>query len=119
MSDTTEFIKGLNMLDPIGLYIKIFNSTSLTVIKEFRVLLVKRELQNVGATIMVKNFAPSFLYYLLEGGDIEQFRLKKNSVLNIIDNKEVSLFVKKEKIKLDNESDLKKVLTFYNQLLNK
>ena len=118
MSDTTQFIQGLNMKNPLGMYIKVFNSTEVSVIKEFRVSLVERRLETVGATTMVKNFSSSFLYYFIKTGSIESFRLKKSTVLNLINDKKVSLFVKKEKIKLDNEQDLKKVLAYYQDITN-
>ena len=118
MSDTTQFIQGLNMQDPLGMYVKIFNSTEVSVIKEFRVALAERELESPGATMMVRNFATSFLYYFIKPGTIESFRLKKGSVLKLIDDKQVNLFVKKEKLKLDNEQDLKKVLAYYQRISN-
>ena len=116
MSDTTQFIQGLNIQDPLGMYINIFNSPEFSIIKEFRVTLSERELETVGATMMVRNFASSFLYYFIQQGSVESFRLKKGSVLSLIDDKQVNSFVKKEKLKLDNEQDLKKVLAYYQGL---
>ncbi len=117
MRDTTEFVKGLSPTDDTKLYIKVFGGSKATVFKEFNVYVAKRKIENVGKTIHLQTFGTQFLYYLLKDGDLKVFKLKHKNVLEELGGgKELQNFVKANKLKLDNEGDLVKLLEYYNSM---
>ena len=113
-SDTITFVRGLNISDARKFYIQIHRSENILVFKEFLVTLGVNEIQNVGNTISFKYFAPKSYYYLIKEGQPIRFLLKKKSILNAMDDKKISSFVKNEKLKLSSEQDLKRVLDEYD-----
>lgn len=113
-SDTTVFTKGLNVADSRKFYVEVYKSKNVIAFKEFLMTLAVNEVQTVGSTVSFKYFSPKSFYYMTIDGSPVRFLLKKKSVLGVLDNKEVAAFVKKEKLRMFDEVDLKKALEFYD-----
>lgn len=117
-SDTTVFTKGLNVADSRKFYVEVYKSKNIIVFKEFLMTLAVNEVQTVGSTVSFKYFSPKSFYYMIKEGEPVRFLLKKKSVLSTLENKDVAAFVKKEKLRMFNEVDLKKSLRFYDSTFN-
>lgn len=116
MSDSVVFIKGLNPDDYEKFYILVEGGVNATVFKEFTSFVSKRKIENVGKTIVLKTFGTQFLYYMVQGKSPELLKLRKKSILDLINNQEVEAFVQNQNIKLNSEEDLKKTISFFNQM---
>ena len=111
-----EIIFQRNFLPPFnGKFSRqVYKGKDITVLQEFNIKIAKKTINNVGKKVEFQRFIPVEQYYLIEGQKAKYFKLKKKNILAELGNStKLEAFIKKEKMKLDSEADLKKLLTFY------
>jgi hypothetical protein len=116
MSDTTIFVRGLNPDDYEKFYIQVYGDFAISVFKEFTVFIGENKIENVGNTITYEYFSPRFHYYFVRDGKPEMVKLKKKPILEYLGDKRLNGFVKENKLQVDNEQDLIRLLEKYSQL---
>lgn len=60
----------------------------------------------------------NYYFFLMENGDIEEFRGSKNDLLNLMGKKSdlVQQYIKENRLKFDEKYDLVKIVAYYNSL---
>ena len=118
MSDTTVFIYGLNPEARNKFYVLIHKDQDLTIFKDFRIEKTERAVETPGKTEYFINFEPFFTYYaLINGKKVSRFKLNKKSVMSLFEeSKEMSQFIKSNKLSMKTEKDLKKLIQFNGSL---
>ena len=87
------------------------------VVKEFHVSISEKEHQDVGKTIVTKRFFREYNYYIVRGDELIPFKVKRKSLINVLGHKsELESFIKKNKYKVEEDADLRKILTYYETL---
>jgi len=118
MSDTTVFIYGLNPEVPNKFYVLIYEDHDLTIFKDFRIEKRERAVETPGKTELFTSFEPFFTYYaLINEKKLSRFKLNKKSVTGLFkESKEMSQFIKSNKLSLKSEKDLKELLEFNSSI---
>ena len=81
-------------------------------------ILVKREQERYAGNIEVQEFVKRPTYYFVENGKSKSLKLKKKSILGLFSRHQSTLvsFAKKNRLKLNSESDLVTLLSYYEAL---
>lgn len=95
---------------------QIFKGKKITVVESFTSKIETKVINNVGKNEELKKFYSKTQYYLIRDKKPSSFKLKKKSLLSLLGHKaELEQFLKKEKVKLNNEDSLVKLLKFYEE----
>ena len=95
---------------------QVYKGKKLTVVEDFISKIETKTINNVGKNDVIKKFYSKTKYYLIKDRKPILFRLKKKVLLPLLGHeKELEEFLKQEKIKLNNEKDLIRLLTFYEE----
>ncbi|MFY0685630.1 MAG: hypothetical protein JXQ90_00620 [Cyclobacteriaceae bacterium] len=117
-SEEVEFVKGFDSNRPRDLQLAVYSGEGVRVYKKFVVELSKREYTDpVKGRISKEFFVPRFHYYYITDGKTKPLNLGKKKVLAELNDKKIEQYVKKNKLKLDNESDLVNLMAYYDQML--
>ncbi|MCB0654490.1 MAG: hypothetical protein KDC57_00070 [Saprospiraceae bacterium] len=117
--DTMRF--AAEMLSPVrGNWVEqIFVGNGVYCIKHFNVDVSTQVVQNVGNEVKFKRFNPKSHYFFLEGGDLEEFRPRRKSVLKLLGgSKETAQYLDVNEIDVESDSGLRRVLQYYAGLKN-
>lgn len=94
----------------------VYDGKDLQMVKKFRAGITEKEINDVGKTIKIKRFEKKIEYYFIKEGKLQNVKLKKKSLYAFLGHKkEIESYLKKNKLKITKESDLKKALNFYEQ----
>lgn len=95
---------------------QVFKGKDFTVVEDFRSKIETKVINNVGKNEILKKFYSKTNYYLIKDRKPTMFRLKKKVLFPLLGHeKELEKFIKKEKIKLNNEENLIRLLKFYEE----
>ena len=97
--------RGLDRFRPNTFIQVLYKGEDMKLIKDFKVKLVDVTIQNVGKTIDVKRFTPTFTYSIAKKGKLEDFKLKKKNVVKLFGS-EIEQYSKKNKVNLGTEEGL-------------
>ncbi len=97
-------------------YVVIYEGESRQIIKEFRAVISTKTVQDVGKTVEMKRFNSKKNYYLIEAGKVKLIKLKKKTITQLFAKpKDVEGFMKKEKINLNVDADLRKLFEHFEK----
>lgn len=97
--------------------IMIHEGSKVKFVKDFDVTILEREINNVGKTIIQKRFFSSESYYFILDGKPREIKLRKKRILSELNNKkELEEFISNNKINIETEAGLKKLLEHYETL---
>lgn len=92
----------------------IYNGDYINAVEDFTAKIETITINDVGAIRENKRFKKKKLYYLIQDNKTKIFKLKKKSILKILSHKkELEAFIKKNKLKLNSEEGLIKLLEYY------
>ena len=96
----------------------VFEGTDFYVLEDYKVRLSNREKQGYAAKENIQQFAKNGNFYIVRGSKAKELRMKKKSFLKEFKDQQPALetFMKKNKLKLNQEKDLVQVLAYYEQL---
>jgi len=96
----------------------IYQGTNFYILQDFKVSLIKTEKVRNFGNIKVQSFASKQMYYFVTNGKANYFKLKKKSILSILPQykSEVEKYLKTNRIKFNEKTDLVKVMTYYEEL---
>ncbi len=95
---------------------QVFKGKDITIVEDFTAKIETTTINNVGKNEVIKKFYSKTKYYLIKDRKPTLFKLKKKVLLPLLGHeKELEQFLKKEKIKLNKEKDLIRLLTFYEE----
>lgn len=95
---------------------QVFKGKELTIVEEYTSKIETQTINNVGKNVVLEKFYSKTKYYLIKDQKPIFFRLKKKLLLPLLGHeKELEKFLKKEKIRLNTEEDLIRLLTFYEE----
>jgi hypothetical protein len=120
MSDTTLFVRGLNPENSNKFYVLIYSSDDYVIFKDFKIQLNKRVVESPGKTIDFNEFNPFFNYWILrDGKKLSLLKLNKKALLDVLgESKELSAFIKENKLSVKTEAELKEVMKFHASMAN-
>ncbi len=117
VSETIKFVKGLDPKNPAKHQILVFENKELKVYKAFDTRLSTRETNDPArGVVKTQTFNPRFTYSLMKDGKSNVIGLSKKKVLAALNEGQLETFVKKNKIKLDSEKSLLRVLAYYHDV---
>lgn len=94
----------------------VYKGKNISVVEDFISKIETKVINNVGKKEELKRFYSKRSYYLIKDRKPTYLKLKKKNVLALLGHaKELEPFVKKEKMKLNSEKDLIKLLEFYEK----
>lgn len=92
----------------------VYKGKKLKIIEEILTKIDTKVIHNVGKDEELKKFYTKTKYYLIKDRKPIFFKLKKKNVLAILEHSsEIEAYLKKEKMKLNSEEELIKLITFY------
>jgi len=97
----------------------VFEGTDFFVIQDFQKRLVEREKKSYNSgTVKVQEFSNNPTYYLVKNKKAKSFKLKKKAILPLLKSQDGAMksYVKNNKLKLNNESELIQIMSYYEQL---
>ncbi len=94
----------------------IYKGKKISVVEDFVAKIETKVFNNVGKNEELKRFYSKRSYYLIKDQKPTYLKLKKKNVLALLNHsKELESFLKKEKMKLNSEKDLIKLLEYYEE----
>ena len=118
VSESIKFVKGMDPKDRKNFQILVHDDDNLSVYKKFEVRLTLTESNGSGKGIMkTEYFRNAFSYFALKDDAVSKLKLNKKSVLASLNNGEVESYVKKNKMKLNSEQELKQLLAYYGDVV--
>lgn len=93
----------------------VYQGKQLWVVKEFVVKLAEEKTTNIAGTRLDRQFVAKFIYYLIEGGELQVLPLKEKKILKLLNQSRLDHFFKEHKIQAKKESDLKKLMAYYEK----
>ena len=116
-SESVRFVKGIDPKSPKKFQIVIYSDENISIIKKFEMRIQTSESTGSGQGIVTKTlFNPFISYYKVENGVTGKLKLNKKSVMESLNNEKVTSYIKKNKLKVSNEEQLKVVMAYYNDL---
>ena len=114
-SESATFVKGLDAQYPDKFMLLVNESDDFTVFKEFDVVLYSEETVDnyLKGSFTKLYFTSGFNYYVTQNGRKTSLKLNKKNVLQLLNNRDVDNFVVTNKLKLNNETELKQVLALH------
>ncbi len=97
----------------------VFEGTDFVVLQDFQKRLVEREKKSYDSgTVKIQEFGDNTSYYLVKGKKAKAFKLKKKAILGVLKSQGTALkdYVKKHKLKLNKESELVQIMSYFEQL---
>jgi len=92
----------------------VYKGNKISVVEDFISKIEIKVINNVGKKEELKRFYSKRSYYLIKDRKPTYLKLKKKNVLALLGNtKELETYLKKEKMKLNSEKDLIKLLEYY------
>lgn len=96
----------------------LYRGKTISVIESFVASVSEVTMQDVGKTVEKKRFMGIRSHFVLEGGNLKSFSLKRSSIIKTFGYKrELDVFMRKGKIDVKNAADLAKVFAYYEELL--
>jgi hypothetical protein len=116
-ADDVIFQRIINPGFPDKFVVVLFEGQDIQLFQEWRVALDKKTVETPGETKELERFLPKKNYYLFKEGKMNLVKMKKKNLFQILGNpKQLESFAKKEKIKLDNQEDIQKLLSYSETL---
>ena len=104
---------------PGGGYFQVLFTDKVSLLKRHKINYVETGVATYGAPALEKRFEQKKYYFLVLNGYVNEITLRKKSVLDAIGNpaeeKELLSYAKNKKLSFTTESDLVKILQFYNE----
>lgn len=97
----------------------VFEGTDFVVMQDFQKRLIEREKKSYDSgTVKIQEFGDNTTYYLVKGKKAKPFKLKKKAILGLLKSQGGALkdYVKNNKLKLNKESELVQILSYFEQL---
>lgn len=97
----------------------VFEGTDFVVLQDFQKRLTEREKKSyTSGTVKAQVFSDNTSYYLVKDKKAKAFKLKKKAILSLLKSQGTALkdYVKEHKLKLNNESELVQIMSFFEQL---
>ncbi len=95
---------------------QVYKGENITILQSFTIKIDKKVISDVGGRFALQRFISHEQYYLVRNRKPTPIKLKKKSILAELGNAtELEQFIKKEKLKLNSEADLKKLVAFYEK----
>jgi hypothetical protein len=92
----------------------VYNGDEITVVQDFNSRIETKRVNDVGKIRETKSFVNRKNYYIIQYNKAKLLKLKKGNLLKILGHKdELEKYIKEEKIKINEETDLVKLLKFY------
>lgn len=114
---TAKFVKGLDPRAPKLFSLVVYEDENLTAFKRFKVRVGKRQFNDPSqGMVTIQSFVPEFDYFVAQGKATTALSFNKKRVIQALDHDKVTDYVKKNKIKFQNEADLAKVISYYSEL---
>lgn len=119
VSESIRFIKGIDPKDRKNFQMLVHTNDNMTVFKNFDVKLTLSESTGSGKGIVkTELFLSNFSYYTIKGDAISKLKLNKKSVQQSLDgHPKIASYVKKNKMKLNSEQNLRQLLTYYSDVI--
>ncbi|MEN8248224.1 MAG: hypothetical protein ABFS32_04785 [Bacteroidota bacterium] len=97
----------------------LFDGQEIKLIKDFTVRIDESVAQTPGVPTVFERFATTVTYYMMKRGLLVKIKLKKKTILRLLDdNPNIEEYSKKEKISFNSESDVIKLLKYYESSLS-
>lgn len=117
VTPTLKFVKGINPKSPKTFGIVVYEDENLTLYKDFFAKISKKEFQDPArGVVTVETFMPNFNYFVKMGDGNKMVGFNKKKLLSALDHAKVESFVKKNKLKIKNETELVQVIQHYSEL---
>lgn len=98
----------------------LYDGNEIKLIKDFTVRIEESVMQTPGAPTVFEKFSSTVTHYLMKRGNLIRVKLRKKSILGALaDNPSIDQYAKKEKIDFGSESDLRKLLEYYESTLDR
>lgn len=95
----------------------IYNGEQVKFLEEFFADISDKKVENVGKTIVMQRFMKKSYYFILQNDELIRIKRKKKDFIKVLGHKSaLEKFIKKNKLKLNNTEDIKKLLTYYESL---
>jgi len=97
----------------------VFEGKDFVVFQDFQKRLIEREKKSYDSgTVKIQEFGDNTSYYLVKDKKAKAFKLKKKAILGLLKGQGGTLkdYVKNNKLKLNKESELIQVLSYYEEL---
>jgi len=118
VSESIKFVKGLDPNDQKNFQILVHADDHLSVYKKFEVKLALSESTGNGkGLVKTEFFLNGFFYYMLKDNTVSKLKLNKKNVQANLNDPEVVSYVKKNKLKLNSEQNLKQLLAYYTEVI--
>lgn len=119
---TTEgpltFRKNLHPDLPLEFNQLLYEGASLQLVKSTEKEISTKVFQNVGKKVTVQQFVKRETFYLIEKGKLRRIKISKKALLKALEqSKKVDSYIKKNKLKLKNDSDLIKLFAYYESII--
>jgi len=94
----------------------LFNKINTMLLKDFEVGISEHEVQNVGKTVVFKKFVPITRYFIVSSDGLIPIYLNKKSIRSYFEDKiDLDDFAKENKIRMNSEGDIIKILEYWIQ----
>ena len=97
----------------------VFEGTDFVVLQDFQKRLAEREKKSyTSGTVKTQTFSDNTSYYLVKNKKAKAFKLKKKAIISLLKGQEGAMksYVKNNKLKLNKESELVQIMSYYEQL---
>lgn len=112
------FIRGIHPDFGRDIVCILYDGQNVKFIKEFRVKLEESVIQTPGIPTVFEKFSPTKNYYLMVDFELNKTKLKKKSIIELLGHKtEIEKYLKQEKININSESGLIRLLNYYESLI--
>ncbi len=109
--DSAYFYRGLIPQEPLRFAQLLYNGQRYRLFRDFVVTMNEVKNDLVGNIVVYRKFMPKFVYYLMHDGQLTPLRLRKKYLLNLIgQEQEVEVFLRREKLDIETEEGLSRVL---------
>jgi len=118
-SDNNEdtFLRGIHPEFGRNLICVLYDGDEVKFIKRFDVRIEEEVMQTPGVPTKFEKFSVTEQYYLMINGKLSTIKLKKKDITALLSNKsEVDKYLKKEKSNLKSESEVIKLVKYYETL---
>lgn len=97
----------------------VFEGTDFVVLQDFQKRLAEREKKSYASgTVKSQEFSDNTSYYLVKDKKAAAFKLKKKAILGVLKGQASAMksYVKNNKLKLNKESELVQIMSYFEQL---
>ena len=112
------FLRGIHPEFGRNLVCILYDGQEVKLIKKFEVRLEESVVQTTGIPTVFEMFAETIEYYIMIEGDLSKVKTKKKSIIEVLGYKsELESYIKKEKLNLNSESDIRNLIAYYESLI--